>query len=307
MSSMKKSIKSKKYNFRLPVEIGSLFCLSIFIIFFPVVATPPSFQKPSVKAAFVSEPAMPVSKNISAPELTATGIFITDLDTGIVLYEKNANTRLQPASLTKIATALVAMDYFSQDSVLSVINGQNAQGSTIKLKKGDQLIANDVLYGLLVPSGNDAAITLAENYPGGYQAFVDRMNSKVIEMGLQNTHFSNVSGVEGPDHYTSAYDIAMLAKAALNRPEFASIVSTQKITLKSLKGNVYPLETTNTLLGEPGVYGVKTGWTPEAGECLVILVEKDQHRVLISLLNSKDRFGEGQALINWVFDNYSWE
>ena len=307
MSSMKKSNKSKKYNFRLPIEIASLFCLSLFFIFFPVIETPSSLKKPAVKAAFVSEPAMPVSKNISVPDLTATGIFITDLDTGIVLYEKNANTRLKPASLTKIATALVAMDYFDQDSVLSVINGQNAEGSSINLKKGDQLIANDVLYGLLVPSGNDAAVTLAENYPGGYQAFVAKMNAKAVEMGLQNTHFVNVSGVESPDHYTSAYDIAMLAKAALNRPEFASIVSTQKITLKSLKGNEYPLESTNILLGEPGVFGVKTGWTPEAGECLVILVEKDKHSVLISLLNSKDRFGEGQSLINWIFANFSWE
>jgi D-alanyl-D-alanine carboxypeptidase (penicillin-binding protein 5/6) len=99
----------------------------------------------------------------------------------------------------------------------------------------------------------------------------------------------------------------MLAKAALARPQFSSIVSTQKITLKSLKGNIYPLETTNVLLGQPGIFGVKTGWTPEAGECLVILAEKDDHPVIISVLNSKDRFGEVQSLFSWIFENYSWE
>jgi D-alanyl-D-alanine carboxypeptidase (penicillin-binding protein 5/6) len=294
-------------HLRFYLNILALCSLSLFLIFFPILKTPTTVTEPLVKADFVSEPPLPVSQNIPAPELTATGIYISDLDTGIVLYQKNPNQRLKPASLTKIMTALVALDYFDPDTIISVKNGPNAQGSTAKLKQGDQLIASDMLYALLVPSGNDAALSLAENYPGGYQAFVDRMNSKAIEMGLQNTHFVNVSGVESPDHYTSAYDIAMIAKSALNRPQFAQIVSTQKITLKSLNGAIYPLETTNTLLGEPGVFGVKTGWTPEAGECLVILVEKNNRRVLISLLNSKDRFGEAQKLFDWVFQNYIWK
>ena len=114
-------------------------------------------------------------------------------------------------------------------------------------------------------------------------------------------------GVESADHYTSAYDITMMAKAALARPRFSSVVSTKNITLKSLKGNLYPLENTNLFLGKPGIFGVKTGWTPEAGECLVILVEKDNHPVIISLLNSKDRFGEALALFDWVYQNFSWE
>jgi serine-type D-Ala-D-Ala carboxypeptidase (penicillin-binding protein 5/6) len=302
-----KKVEKKSSRLKTYLNIVALVCLSLFMIFFPIVKSPATPRKPIVKAAFVSEPPMPVSKNIPFPELTANGIFITDLNTGVVLYEKNANIRYKPASLTKIMTALVAMDYFDEDSVLSVKNGQNSNGNTVNLRKGDKLIANDLLYALLVPSGNDAAVTFAENYPGGYQAFISRMNSKVTEMGLQNTHFSNVSGVESLNHYTSAYDITMLAIKALARPQFSSIVSTQKITLKSLKGNIYPLETTNILLGKPGIFGVKTGWTPEAGECLVILAEKDNHPVIISLLGSKDRFGEAQTLFNWVFSNYSWE
>jgi len=285
----------------------ALLSLSVYFIFFPIISSPVEKNLPKVKAAFISEPLLPISKNTPAPTLTATGVFVTDLNSGVVLYEKNANMRHLPASLTKIMTALVAMDYYDDDTILSVKNGHIANGNTIDLKKGDKLTAYDLLYGLLVPSGNDAAITFAENYPGGYQAFIAKMNSKVTEMGLTNTHFSNVSGVESSNHYTSAFDITMIATKALARPQFSSVVSTQKITLQSLKGNIYPLETTNTLLGKEGIFGVKTGWTPEAGECLVILAEKDNHPVVITVLNSKDRFGEAQSLFNWVFENFSWE
>jgi D-alanyl-D-alanine carboxypeptidase (penicillin-binding protein 5/6) len=303
---MKKTTKSTPSFFRQALNIASLTGLSGFLIFSPAIGISSS-NKPLVKAAFTVEPPLPVSREIPAPSLTATGIYITDMESGVVLYDKNPHQRHKPASLTKIVTSLVALDYYNDDSILSVKNGQNSTGNTINLRKGDQIIADDMLFALLVPSGNDAAVTLAENYPGGYSAFVDKMNSKVLDMGLQDTHFVNVSGVESQNHYTSAYDIAMLAKSALKRPKFAQIVSTQKITLKSLKGNIYPLETTNILLGNPGIFGVKTGWTPEAGECLVILAEKDNHPVLISILNSKDRFGEAQKLFNWVYKNFSWE
>lgn len=300
-------MKHTRTNIRFFLNITALVCLCGFLIIFPVIKTPISKLTPDVKSIFVSEPQEPISREIPLPKITASGIFVIDLDTGIVLLEKNANQRYKPASLTKIMTALVAMDYFNEDSILYVKNGQLSNGNKVDLKKGDELIATDLLYALLVPSGNDAALTFAENYPGGYQAFINRMNSKATEMGLKNTHFVNVSGVESQNHFTSAYDITLLAKTALSRPQFSSIVSTQKIIVKSLKGNFYPLETTNILLGNPGIYGVKTGWTPEAGECLVILAEKDGHSIIISLLNSKDRFGEAKTLFSWVFENFSWK
>jgi D-alanyl-D-alanine carboxypeptidase len=133
------------------------------------------------------------------------------------------------------------------------------------------------------------------------------MNTKAVEMGLVNTHFVNVSGVEAPDHYTSAYDITMITRSALNRSLFSYVVSTKKTTIKSLKGNNYPLISTNILLDKPGFSGVKTGWTPEAGECLVVLFEKDSHKILISILHSSDRFGEGEKIADWIFQNYTWE
>lgn len=300
-------INKHHHLYRSLINIFSLIGIGFFFILSPVIGKVPGSVKPMVKAAFVSEPVLPSPSGVEAPELTAQGVFVMDLGSGSILYDKNPHLLLKPASLTKIMTSLVAMDYFQEDSVLTVVNGEASLGNTAKLLKGDQLTALDVLYALLVPSGNDAAVTLAENYSGGYRIFLEKMNQKVAELGLKNTHFVNVSGVESPNHYTTAHDIAMIARNALTRQRFASIVSTKDITIQSLKGHVYALTSTNILLGKPGILGVKTGWTPESGECLVILAERDSHRVLISLLNSQDRFGEGQKLVNWIYSNFTWQ
>lgn len=285
-----------------------LFFLAIFISFFPVWKLIPTPYSPEVKALYTQEPLLPVvSDSATRPDLSATSYVVTDLDSGVILLSKNPHQQLKPASLTKIMTALVAMDYYPEDAILKVVNGQRALGNTIDLIQGDHLIARDLFYGLLVPSGNDAALTLAENYPGGYHAFVAKMNMRVAELGLTNTHFVDVSGVEEANHYTSAFDISQIARTALERPVFKTVVSTQKMTLNSLDGHNYPLVSTNILLDKPGFYGVKTGWTPEAGECLVVLYEKDGHRLLISLLHSNDRFGEGEKLAYWTFANTSWQ
>lgn len=299
-------LQLNKIPLRRIAETSSLVAISLFFILTPVIGNFPHQVKPVVKAAYVSEPKLPVSQGEPAPFITAKGVFVVDLSSGAVLFDKNPHLRTKPASLTKIMTSLVALDYFQDDSVLKVVNGHNSLGNTAKLIKGDELNATDVLYALLVPSGNDAAVTLAENYPGGYRVFVEKMNQKVAEIGLKNTHFVNVSGVESPNHFTSAYDIAMIARSALNRIQFQSIVSTKNITIRSLKGHTYPLVSTNLLLSRSDILGVKTGWTPEAGECLVILAERDGHKVLLSLLNSKDRFGEAGQLIDWAYKNYLW-
>ncbi len=292
---------------RVILNISALVGICLFFIFSPVIGKIPGQSRPIVKAAFVFEPKLPTSLGKALPPLSAHGVFVMDLESGTILYDKNPHLRLKPASLTKIMTSIVALDYFTEDDILKVQNGQNSIGNTADLVTGDELNASDVLYALLVPSGNDAAVTLAENYPGGYGAFLERMNQKVVQLGLKNTHFVNVSGLESPNHYTSAFDIAMIARSALNRLTFTNIVSTKKITVNSLKGHKYPLLSTNVLLSHPDVLGVKTGWTPEAGECLVILTEREGHKVLISILNSKDRFGEGRQLIDWTYNNFNWQ
>lgn len=300
------SIK-KVRNLKLLINIFCLLLISSVFIFTPLSGKIPGNNLPSVKAAYVSEPQIPTGKGFPAPNLTATGIFVKDLTSGVILFDKNAHQRLKPASLTKIMTALVSLEHYPEDYVLSVVNGQRSLGATAKLIKGDKLTFESTMEALLIPSGNDAAVTLAENYPGGYGSFVDKMNFKAKELGLQNTHFSNVSGIEGKDHFTSAFDIALIAEAALKKNIFQTIVATPRMTIKSVKGYRYPVESTNKLLGQPGVLGVKTGWTPEAGECLVTLVNRDDHPVLISLLGSTDRFGESERLIDWIYSNHAWE
>lgn len=287
--------------------LTAVMLVSLVTVFSSVPFIPkPKTGNQAVKASFVTVTPMPVSHNEEVPVTTAKSVFILDMDTGIVLYAKNPNERLMPASLTKIMTAVVSMDYYNEGTVLKVNNGASSVGSAAELQAGDSLSTEDLLFALLVPSGNDAAVTLAENYPGGYYAFVNRMNQKASDLGLINSHFTNVSGVESSNHYTSAYDIAQVAVHALRRPQFRNIVSTKKITIKSLDGNVYPLETTNILLGEPGILGVKTGWTPGAGECLVTYANKYGHQIVVSVLGSEDRFGETEKLIDWVYSNYSW-
>ncbi|KKT35287.1 MAG: d-alanyl-D-alanine carboxypeptidase [Candidatus Collierbacteria bacterium GW2011_GWA1_44_12] len=301
-------------KFNMPVSrsvhlrIG-LVILSFFVGF--VISTPtvprPYLSKPTVKAAYTRTPPIPKSSLIIPPEITAQAVFIVDLNSQIVLLAKQPNLRLRPASLTKIMTAIVSMDQYEPGALLRVQNGSLSVGAKAELIKGDILTAQSALYALLVPSGNDAAVTLAENFPGGYKSFIDHMNAKVFQLGLTNTHFANVSGVESLNHFTSAYDISIIAQHALARPMFKNIVSTRKITLKSEKGNSYPLVTTNLLLGKPGILGVKTGWTNDAGECLVTYADRYTHPVLISLLGSKDRFGETEKLLDWIYTNYIWE
>lgn len=299
-----KSIINFYHQNRRYTSLVIIFTIATFISTTPVYL---SKSIPSVKSAKISAPALPVSKQITVPPLTAKAVYISDMNSGVVLFAKNPNEKLLPASLTKIATAIVAMDYYDNDSVIKINNASQAIGSTADLKSGDSLTASDVLYALMISSGNDAAYALAENYPGGYSAYVDQMNQVVTKLGLVNTHFSNVSGVETKNHFTTAYDIARLAVYALDRSLFKNIVSTKKTTIKGDLGYYYPLESTNELLGQDGIYGVKTGWTPLAGECLVTYAKKDNHPIIISVLGSEDRFGETAKLVEWVYQNFNWE
>ncbi len=301
---------NKSAHLRRQIKWGlSLICISAISTF--VITTPLAPDKtiplPTVKAAFTQTPPVPYTQTKTPPVLSAEAAYVVDVDSGVVLLAKNPNKRLKPASLTKVMTALVSMDYYNEGQILKVKNGYKALGAKADLRANDEFTAEELLYALLVPSGNDAAVTLAENYPGGYSNFVSHMNEKATFLKLTNSHFSSVSGVDISNHYTSAYDIGQVALEALKRPVFRRIVSTKKITLKSEKGNIYPLFTTNQLLGEPGIEGVKTGWTPAAGECLITLADRYNHPILISVLGSRDRFGETEKILDWVYENYIWQ
>ncbi len=269
-------------------------------------------KKPWVAGLTTSVPApAPYPTNFTGvlpPELTAQAILVMDIPSGVWLYQKNPQARLSPASTTKIMTALVALDYFKMDDILTV-KTQITEGRVMGLVQGEKLTFENLLYGALVHSGNDAAYTIAENYPGGVSEFVKKMNEKATQLSLASTHFTNPIGFEGNEHFTTAQDLARLAKAALENPTIAKIVGTPAITVADVGfRRFYQLENVNALLGKiPGVLGIKTGWTENAGECLVTAVLRNDRKVLIVVLDSKDRFGETTALIDWTFSNFRWE
>jgi D-alanyl-D-alanine carboxypeptidase len=244
----------------------------------------------------------------SFPIVSAQAALVVDLDSGVSLYEKDADKKLLPASTTKIVTALVAMEYYPLDKVITVGNIK-VDGQKMNLLSGEKISVNDLLYGLLVYSANDAAEVLAQNYLGGRNGFIYAMNQKAKELYLDNSYFSNPAGLDGNGHYSTARDLVRVSWVAMKNPLFSKIVGTKEKTVTSQDGKiVHKLTNINKLLNEEeGILGVKTGWTEEARENLVTYVDRNNRKIMIAILGSQDRFGETKELIDWVFDNYEWK
>lgn len=241
-------------------------------------------------------------------EITATGVVLLDVDSGVYLYKRNENDLLSPASTTKILTALIALDSYDLDDVVTVKTVAN-DGQVMGLVPGERITVENLLYGALIHSGNDAAWALADHYPGGVDAFVIAMNQKAKELHLEKSSFANPVGYDDPNQKMTPMDLARLGSVALNNKVIAKMVAIPQITISDVTHTYFhPLKNVNQLLGKiPGVGGIKTGWTEEAGENLISLVERNGHRVIIVVLHSLDRFGDTAKLIDWVFGNYSWQ
>ncbi len=247
----------------------------------------------------------PQSKNIPPPVITATSALVIDPNSEFVYFAKDLDKRVPIASTTKIMTALVAVEYYDPQTILTVNPEASVSGSAMGVKIGEKLTFRSLLFGMLLNSGNDAAFTIASNYPGGIPGFVMAMNERAQVLGLKNTHFDNPAGFDSPTHYSSASDLAKITRVALKNFQLSKVVSTQETTVSSAdKTVVHKLKNLNQLLGKNGVVGVKTGYTPEAKENLIGLVERDDKKVLTVVLGSDDRFGETEKLMNWVYDNF---
>ena len=252
---------------------------------------------------------LPVLKDQAKyPILSAQSVMAVDLTSGVTLYEKDSNKALLPASTTKIVTALVALDTYQLDQVLRV-GKVNVVGQKMGLIQGEEIKFSDLLNGLLIYSANDAAEVLASNHPGGRELFIALMNKKVKDLGLNNTHFNNPTGLDNGAQYVTAKDLIVVSKYAMKNPLFAKTVGTKEITVKSVDGRIsHRLTNINKLLGSvEGILGVKTGWTEVARENLVTEVSRKNKRVMIVVLGSSDRFGETTELIDWIYQNYTWE
>lgn len=243
----------------------------------------------------------------SPPVISAKAAVLLEPSSHTILWGKNLHQKLSIASTTKIMTAIVVMKYLPLEKEVEIKNLYQ-QGSQMGLVKGEKITVLNLLWGMLLNSGNDAAWALATSVDGGVVRFVELMNQEVNFFQLKNTHFTDPMGISNSTHYSSAYDLAVLAKYALNNPIIAEIVATpKKVVTSSSRDRWHHLKNTNPLLGKiQGVIGIKTGYTPEAGECLALAVERGERKLILIILGSEDRKKDAEDLINWGFENYSW-
>lgn len=223
-----------------------------------------------------------------------------DAETKTVVLKKNADIPLPMASTTKIMTALTALNHYQPTDVLT-IQSEDIEGAAVGFKKRDKVTFMDVMYGMLLPSGNDAAQAIADNYPGGEAAFVAQMNENAKQLYLLNTYFADPTGLNDEQNYASAHDLAILGAYALQNKTFAQIVATKTKTITTVdKTATYQLKNLNKLLGTDGIIGIKTGFTEKAGEVLVTAQKQNGHTLIVVVMKSRDRFNDTKDMLSML-------
>jgi D-alanyl-D-alanine carboxypeptidase (penicillin-binding protein 5/6) len=245
-----------------------------------------------------------------APVVDASSAIVVDLNSAKVLFEKNSYERLPIASITKLMTALIIVEENDLNEIVTVSqNAASIGGSTMFLQANEEITVENLLHGLLINSGNDAAIALAEHNSGDVETFVEKMNKRARELGLANTNYTNPTGLDDINNYSSADDIAKLGTFIYRNPSVKEIVKTQEIKVQDLtKTKNHNLNNTNQLLDSYlKVLGLKTGRTEAAGQCLTAISENSTGKKIITVvLNSPDRFQETKAITDWTFRSYIW-
>ncbi len=282
----------------------SLFSLLILLFFLDFEASS-SLNYPKVLGEnSISTTEYPILRTKILPEISAKGAVVMDSDSKVVLYSKNPDLRFSTASTAKIMTALTALSYFKPNDILTVGEATD-EGTLLGLKTGQQMTFRDILYGLLLPSANDVAFTIAQNYSSTTD-FVRQMNLNAVKLNLYNTHYQDPAGLEDDGDYTTPLDLARLASVAIKNPTFAKVVGTKQKTIADLSGTSYQLNNLNKLLGFDGVDGVKTGTTEGAGQVLVTSKLEGNHTIIIVVMGSQDRFTDTEKLLSLVSDNITY-
>jgi len=252
---------------------------------------------------------LPKSTNIpAAPKNNAVAAVLIDEPSGTILYDKGAHERLAPASLTKIVTLILALEHGGLDEPVDIdVDSRTMRGSTIMgLIPGDRFTLRDLLYGLMLPSGNDAALAIGRHVAGSDAAFVDQMNNLATRLGLTDSLFSNPHGLGGgPTHYTSAYDLAMFSRYGITLPGFREI-STAPYWKAQGNRVIEVANITGYLRMYRGADFGKTGYTRNAGSTLAAGAWRDGHRLFAVVLNSPSREWDAIGLMDWAFTNYKW-
>jgi len=243
----------------------------------------------------------------AAPRGGAGAAVLLDWQTGEVLYARNAKQRRAPASTTKVLTALIALERGDLNDLVKVSRrAAYTEGSSMHVRPGEVYSLHDLLHGLLLRSGNDAAVAIAEHLAGSVEAFALLMNDRARALGATESHFVNPHGLSKPDHYSTAYDLAVITRAALNNPKFAEIVAqpARELTYEELERRTV-LYNTNRLLGwVPGADGVKTGTTAAAGPCLIASATREGQKLISVVLHASNRWRESADLLEWGFRNF---
>lgn len=242
------------------------------------------------------------------PKINSRSAVVIDRKSKNIIYGKNENVKKAMASTTKIMTAMVVIQNTNLNNIVEISKkAAGTGGSRLGLKAGDKITVKDLLYGLLLRSGNDCAVALAEYVAGSVSEFSNLMNQNAQMLGLNNTHFVTPHGLDEEEHYTTAYELAILADYALNNEVFAQIVNTKSYTI-NINKNSKTLNNTNELLGNlNGVYGVKTGFTNGAGRCLVTSIKRGNLDIICVVLGAdtkKDRTRDSAKLIEYTFNKY---
>ncbi|WP_157834921.1 D-alanyl-D-alanine carboxypeptidase family protein [Desulfofalx alkaliphila] len=241
-----------------------------------------------------------------APEITADAAVLIDANTGQVLFDKNMHQRRPPASTTKIMTALLALEGGNLTDKVTVSDKAAQTGEcSINLRPNEILTLEALIYGALMRSGNDACVAIAEHVAGSEENFIRLMNHHAKILGAQNTNFLNTNGLPEDQHYSTAYDLAQIARYAMNKVKFRDIVSTKSKEITNEDGEKRFFQNTNKLLWlYRGSDGIKTGTTDAAGSCLVGSAKKDGRHLISVVLHSDDRYADTIKLLNHGFDDY---
>ena len=268
----------------------------------------------------------PVSALTQMPRLEGSAAILIDMTSGEVLYENNADEQRFPASTTKMMTALLALENLDLESDITVdAEAANIGGSGIKLREGEIMNADVMLHAMLIPSSNDCAVAIAKTIAGSVDNFAVMMNAKARELGCKGTNFVNPCGLHEDDHYTTARDLSIIAMECMKNEHFREIVAMPEYTVPATNlSDARDLVSSNLLLWDEterhkiyvgndlrypkydGTIGIKTGYTPQAGGCLVAACEKDGTRLLSVVMECTDmgRFADTIKLFNWGFENY---
>lgn len=247
------------------------------------------------------------SARAEQPNVSARAAVVMEQGTHRVLFEQNARERLAMASTTKIMTALVALEYGRLDDVVTVSSrAAGVTGSSIYLKAGETLTLEQLLYGLMLQSGNDAAVAIAEHIGGSVDGFLALMNAKAARIGAVDSHFMSPHGLDKDGHYTTAYDLALITAVAMDNPDFCRIVSTKGIYIpyEGVENGRYVKNKNRILWSYDGANGVKTGYTGDAGRCFVGAAEREGMQLISVVLDCGPMFEEAAALMDEAFIKY---